>query len=64
MIYYIILYFIQHLMLHKLKWVFGISSILILIWYLTMNRPANYNMYGATYFKWGHYSYLCCKVAM
>lgn len=64
MIYYIILYFIQHLMLHKLKWVFGISSILILVWYLAMNRPADYNMYGATYFKWGHYFLFMLQGAM
>lgn len=64
MIYYVILYFIQHLMFHKLKWVFGISSILILVWYLAMNRPADYNMYGATYFKWGHYFLFMLQGAM
>ena len=55
MIYYVILYFIQRFMLHHLKWVFGIVVLICIAWYYIMNRPANYNMYGATYFKWGHY---------
>ena len=64
MIYYIVLYFIQHLMLNRLKWAFGICSILIVIWYLAMNRPTDYNMYGATYFKWGHYFLFMLQGAM
>lgn len=55
MLYYIILYFIQRFMLHHLKWVFGIVVLICTVWYFIMNRPADYNMYGATYFKWGHY---------
>lgn len=55
MLYYIILYFIQRYMLHHLKWVFGIVMLICLCWYFMMDRPNNYNMYGATYFKWGHY---------
>ena len=55
MIYYIMLYFIQRFMLHHLKWVFGIVALICIAWYYIMDRPANYNMYGATYFKWGHY---------
>lgn len=55
MIYYVILYFIQRFMLHHLKWAFGIVVLICIVWYCIMNRPANYNMYGFTYFKWGHY---------
>lgn len=55
MIYYVILYFIQRFMLHHLKWVFGVVVLICIAWYCIMDRPANYNMYGATYFKWGHY---------
>lgn len=55
MIYYVVLYFIQRFMLHHLKWVFGIVTLICIVWYFIMDRPENYNMYGATYFKWGHY---------
>lgn len=55
MIYYIILYFIQKFMINHLKWVFSIVTLICLLWYIIMDRPINYNMYGHTYFKWGHY---------
>lgn len=55
MIYYVVLYFIQRFLLHHLKWVFGIVTLICIVWYFFMDRPADYNMYGATYFKWGHY---------
>lgn len=55
MIYYIALYFIQRFCLSRLKLIFGIVSIICLIWYLSIERPEGYNMYGNTYFKWCHY---------
>ena len=55
MLYYVVLYFIQRFMLHHLKWVFGIVALICIAWYFIMDRPTDYNMYGATYFKWGHY---------
>lgn len=55
MLYYVVLYFIQRFLLHHLKWVFGIVTLICIAWYFIMDRPADYNMYGATYFKWGHY---------
>ena len=55
MIYYIALYFIQRFCLSKLKLVFGIIFIICIIWYLSIERPEGYNMYGNTYFKWCHY---------
>lgn len=55
MLYYVMLYFIQRFLLHHLKWVFGIIALICIAWYFIMDRPADYNMYGATYFKWGHY---------
>lgn len=55
MLYYVVLYFIQRFLLHHLKWVFGIVALICIAWYFIMDRPDDYNMYGATYFKWGHY---------
>ena len=55
MIYYVILYIIQRFMLNQLRLVFIITSIITIVWYLMIDRPENYNMYGATYFKWCHY---------
>lgn len=55
MIYYVFLYFIQKFLINKLKLTFAIVSIICIVWYLLIDRPIGYNMYGATYFKWGHY---------
>lgn len=55
MIYYVVLYFIQRFILHRLKWVFGAVGLICIIWYVMIERPADYNMYGNTYFKWCHY---------
>ena len=55
MIYYVILYMIKRFMFNQLRLVFIIASVITIIWYLMINRPENYNMYGATYFKWCHY---------
>ena len=55
MIYYVALYFVQRFMLHHLKWVFGAVGLICIIWYVMIERPADYNMYGNTYFKWCHY---------
>lgn len=55
MIYYVVLYFIQRFLLHHLKCIFGIVTLICIVWYFIIDRPADYNMYGATYFKWGHY---------
>ena len=55
MIYYVFLYFIQKYLINRLKLTFAIVSIICILWYLLIDRPVDYNMYGATYFKWGHY---------
>ena len=55
MIYYVILYFIQRYMLNKLKLAFAIAAGICIIWYIVIDRPIGYNMYGYTYFKWCHY---------
>ncbi len=55
MLYYIVLYFVRRYMVNHLNYVFLITSIIVIIWYLVIERPVGYNMYGATYFKWGHY---------
>ena len=55
MIYYVILFFVRKFMFDKLKLAFWISSGIVLIWYLFIDNTPDYNMYGSTYFKWGHY---------
>lgn len=55
MIYYAILYIINYFMSQNLKSTFCIITFVILCWYLTMDKPLEYNMYGATYFKWGFF---------
>lgn len=55
MIYYIILYIIRKLLYNKLYIVFILAFIITIIWYFSIDRPDNYNMYGYTYFKWCHY---------
>lgn len=55
MIYYVILYLIRWLMLDKLKWAFALTAIIVTAWYFIMNPPFGFNIYGNTYFKWGHY---------
>ena len=55
MIYYVVLYFIQKLMMKRLNVAFALCAVICLIWYFLMERPEDYNMYGDTYFKWGHY---------
>lgn len=55
MMYYVILYFIRKFMIDKLKIAFLAVSFIIIIWYLLIDNTPDYNMYGNTYFKWGHY---------
>ena len=55
MIYYFVLYFIRKFAFKHLKPVFFFFALLALVWYMVMEKPTNYNMYGATYFKWCHY---------
>lgn len=55
MLYYIILFFIQKFCLNQLKWIFGVAASISIVWYLEIDRPSDYNMYGNTYFKWCHY---------
>ena len=55
MIYYVILHLIRKFAFNHLKTVLGISLLVSLVWYLVIDKPVGYNMYGATYFKWCHY---------
>lgn len=55
MIYYVILHFIRKFAFLHLKIVFGLCALASLAWYLLMDKPVGFNMYGATYFKWCHY---------
>lgn len=55
MMYYVVLYLIRRLMTDKLKWAFILTGAIIVVWYFIMNPPFGFNIYGNTYFKWGHY---------
>lgn len=55
MIYYVILHIIRKFALDHLTKVLGISLLISLGWYIVIDKPDDYNMYGATYFKWCHY---------
>lgn len=55
MIYYAVLWFVRRFMEQKLWLMFALSTIAVVIWYLLLNRQPGWGMYGATYFKWGHY---------
>lgn len=55
MIYYVVLYFVRKYMFQHLQAVFVGSLIVSLLWYVLIDRPDGYNMYGFTYFKWCHY---------
>lgn len=55
MIYYVILYITRWLLNNNLKWAFLITGAVVVAWYFMMNPPFGFNIYGNTYFKWGHY---------
>lgn len=55
MLYYIVFYFIRKFAMDKLEYVFVATSLIIIVYYLLMNRPDGFDMYGNTYFKWVHY---------
>lgn len=55
MIYYVVLYFVRKYLFQYLLAVFVGSLLLSFLWYVLMDRPEGYNMYGFTYFKWCHY---------
>lgn len=55
MIYYVVLYFIRKFVFRHLWMAFTICALVSLLWYCIIDKPAGFNMYGATYFKWCHY---------
>lgn len=55
MIYYVVLHFIRKFAFNHLKAVFFFFALLTLVWYWLIDKQIDYNMYGATYFKWCHY---------
>lgn len=54
MLYYLLLYLIRKYFIKRLFLVFLVYSLFLLIWYLFEDKTTMF-MYGATYFKWGHY---------
>lgn len=55
MIYYVILFFVRKYAFNHLMAVLSITILFSVGVYWIMDRPLNFNMYGATYFKWCHY---------
>ena len=55
MIYYVVLYVVRWLMMGHLKLAFLLAAGVVIVWYVVMAPPFGFNIYGATYFKWGHY---------
>lgn len=55
MIYYVILFFVRKYAFNHLIVVLSVAMLCSFVWYLAMDRPADFNMYGATYFKWCHF---------
>lgn len=60
MIYYVILHFIRKYAFNHLLYVFGCSILISLVWYFVIDKTADYNMYGNTYFNGVIISYSCC----
>lgn len=55
MVYYIIIYFINKFMKNNLILSWGISLLIFVVWYIIIDKPTDYDMYGITYFKYGFY---------
>ncbi|WP_423997267.1 acyltransferase family protein [Maribacter sp. IgM3_T14_3] len=55
MIYYVIIYFINKFMRNNLMLSWGISLLIFIVWYIIIDKPSDYDMYGITYFKYGFY---------
>ncbi len=52
MIYYVILWIVRRYMMNHLRFVFGASVCMVAACFGLMSVPEDFNMYGATYFKW------------
>lgn len=55
MIYYVVLYMVRWRMMGHLKLAFLLAAGVVMVWYVAMDPPFGFNIYGGTYFKWGHY---------
>lgn len=55
MLYYVVLYFIRKWFITKIKWVISTVFIGCGLWFVLADISDDFNMYGATYFKWFHY---------
>ena len=55
MLYYVLLYFIQRYLLEYLKLVFTIVMIICASYFVLIDTPMDFNMYGVGYFKWFHF---------
>lgn len=55
MIYYVVIYFINQYMRNYLMLSWVISTLIVVVWYILLDKPTGYDMNGITYFKWGYY---------
>lgn len=55
MLYYVLLYFIQRYMFKYLRLAFMAVAIACAVYFMLINTPMDFNMYGAGYFKWFHF---------
>ena len=55
MIYYVVLYFIQRYLLGHLKLVFMLVGVACTSYFILIDTPMDFNMYGEGYFKWFHF---------
>ena len=64
MIYYVVLYFVRRYFVEHLKMVLVLSFLISIGLYFVYNDGYQYNMYGATYYKWIHYFIFMLQGAM
>lgn len=50
-----VIYVIRRLLNDNLKGALLIVGAIVTVWYFILNPPFGFNIYGNTYFKWGHY---------
>ena len=64
MLYYVVLYFVRRYFVEHLKMVLVLSFLISIGLYFVYNDGYQYNIYGATYYKWIHYFIFMLQGAM
>lgn len=56
MTHYVVVYFVGKYMAKRMFFAVGLSLVLVLFWYLLLDRPQHYNMYGDfSFFRYAYY---------